>query len=524
MQHVKTVKMLIVDDEPVICQGLHYTIDWADYGVEVVAEAYDGHEALQVVKEHGIDLVLTDIRMEGMDGLQLAKELKRCHPEVRVIMISGYEEFEYARQAIKLDVTDYLLKPVDIDELVAAVTGIVEDIRSRDTRVNSPTKDAELWLSEMAAHYETSLAKSIPPYLLNSAEYKLIATQLEKFSILAASQTEQDFMMLQRLWLQTVRESLEKSGIRQVSVFVHKNLLMTLLMTDQPRSKRQWDEILQTMLDDWPEEHRLYGAVSDTYVSLDQTAAICAEVRALLPYYALEKHSLLDREYKTEVDNGRAMHDFDSAEMVSKLSVALFKQDADMLEELIESMFRLFLDQRYLLTDMVKVCDELSIMLRQRLRQSGLTQLEHGLERTIDLEVFNHPDAIRQAISTEVFDLLQLIDKVGIDRSFWIIEKAKKYMADHYLSDLKASEVAAYLKITPSYFSNIFKQSTGKSFSEYMNELRINEARKLLLTTQDKVFEIADRVGYKEYKYFVSVFKLYTGMTPKKYRVLNIKE
>lgn len=516
--------MLIVDDEPVICQGLHYTIDWANYGVEVVAEAYDGHEALQVVQKHGIDLVLTDIRMEGMDGLQLAKELKRCHPEVRVIMISGYEEFEYARQAIKLDVTDYLLKPVDIDELVAAVTGIVEDIRSRDTRVNSPTKDAELWLSEMAAHYETSLAKSIPPYLLNSAEYKLIATQLEKFSILAASQTEQDFTMLQRLWLQTVRESLEKSGIRQVSVFVHKNLLMTLLMTDQPRSKRQWDEILQTMLDDWPEEHRLYGAVSDTYVSLDQTAAICAEVRALLPYYALEKRSLLDREYKTEVDNGRAMHDFDSAEMVSKLSVALFKQDADMLEELIDGMFRLFLDQRYLLTDMVKVCDELSIMLRQRLRQSGLTQLEHGLERTIDLEVFNHPDAIRQAISTEVFDLLQLIDKVGIDRSFWIIEKAKKYMADHYLSDLKASEVAAYLKITPSYFSNIFKQSTGKSFSEYMNELRINEARKLLLTTQDKVFEIADRVGYKEYKYFVSVFKLYTGMTPKKYRVLNIKE
>lgn len=83
MQHVKTVKMLIVDDEPVICQGLHYTIDWADYGVEVVAEAYDGNEALQLVQEHEIDLVLTDIRMEGMDGLQLAKELKLRHPQVR---------------------------------------------------------------------------------------------------------------------------------------------------------------------------------------------------------------------------------------------------------------------------------------------------------------------------------------------------------------------------------------------------------------------------------------------------------
>ena len=148
-----------------------------------------------------------------------------------------------------------------------------------------------------------------------------------------------------------------------------------------------------------------------------------------------------------------------------------------MLEELVGGMFQFFRDQRYLLTDMVKVCDELSIMRRRCLRQSGLTQLEHGLERTFDLDVYNHVDAIRQAISTEVFDLLRLIDKVGIDRSFWIIEKAKKYMAEHYLSDLKASEVAAYLKITPSYFSNIFKQSTGKSFSEYMNELRINEAR-----------------------------------------------
>lgn len=287
MQHVKTVKMLIVDDEPVICQGLHYTIDWADYGVEVVAEAYDGNEALQVVQEHEIDLVLTDIRMEGMDGLQLAKELKLRHPQIRVIMISGYEEFEYARQAIKLDVTDYLLKPVDIDELVAAVTGIVEDIRNQDTRVDGSSKDAELWLSDMAAHNETSLAKAVPGDLVNGAEYKLMATQLEKFSNLAASVSEQDLTMLQHVWIRTVRESLETSGIRQISVFVHKNLLLTLLMTDQPRPKRQWEEILQAMLDAWPEKHRLYGAVSDAYASRTKrqpSARRCERYCLIMPW------------------------------------------------------------------------------------------------------------------------------------------------------------------------------------------------------------------------------------------------
>lgn len=117
----KRVKMLIVDDEAVICEGLRYTIDWTKLGVEVVGEAYDGKEALRLVEEHGVQLVLSDIRMDGMDGLELAKHLRQRHPAVQVVMISGYEDFEYARQAIRLGVEDYLLKPVDIEELSSVV-------------------------------------------------------------------------------------------------------------------------------------------------------------------------------------------------------------------------------------------------------------------------------------------------------------------------------------------------------------------------------------------------------------------
>lgn len=97
----------------------------------------------------------------------------------------------------------------------------------------------------------------------------------------------------------------------------------------------------------------------------------------------------------------------------------------------------------------------------------------------------------------------------------------KKYLSEHYRDDVKASEIAEWLKITPSYFSLLFKQSTGKSFKEYMNELRMEQAKHLLATTHEKVFEIANEVGYKDYKYFVSVFKSYTGMTPKEYRALT---
>jgi two-component system response regulator YesN len=128
------IKMLIVDDEPIICQGLRQTIPWDTIGVEVVGEAYDGVEALQFVTRQHVDLVLTDIHMDGMDGLELAKGLKELLPQIRIIILSGYDDFEYARQALRLGIEDYLLKPVNIEELMAMVQSIGKEL----------TYDAEL--------------------------------------------------------------------------------------------------------------------------------------------------------------------------------------------------------------------------------------------------------------------------------------------------------------------------------------------------------------------------------------------
>ncbi|WJH33630.1 response regulator [Paenibacillus sp. CC-CFT747] len=121
-----TIKMLIVDDEPVICRGLRETIPWETIGVEVVGDASDGVEALERIESQPVDLVLTDIHMDGMDGLELAKELRQRYPHIRIIILSGYDYFDYARQAIRIGVEDYLLKPVDVDELMEMVRRIGE--------------------------------------------------------------------------------------------------------------------------------------------------------------------------------------------------------------------------------------------------------------------------------------------------------------------------------------------------------------------------------------------------------------
>ncbi|QMV44713.1 helix-turn-helix domain-containing protein [Cohnella cholangitidis] len=187
----------------------------------------------------------------------------------------------------------------------------------------------------------------------------------------------------------------------------------------------------------------------------------------------------------------------------------------------VEEMFAFYRRHRFLLSEIAASNDELFTLLRQRLRQSGVSDIELGRNDLIDLNAYNSYKLVQAIVMDEMGQLYQLIDKNGIDKTYWIIEKVKKHLADQYRNNLKAFEVAAWLKITPSYFSFIFKQGTGKSFSEYMNELRIDHAKQLLVSTHDKVFEIAEQVGYKEYKYFVTVFKSHTGVTPKEYRKLN---
>ncbi|RCX22632.1 AraC family two component transcriptional regulator [Fontibacillus phaseoli] len=510
------IKMLIVDDEPVICEGLRHTINWEELGIQVVGEAYEGREALRLLEEHEVDVVLSDIRMEGMDGLQLAERLKERFPEVRVVMISGYEDFEYARQAIRLGVSDYLLKPVEIEELIRVVQKIVTDIRA-EARVGG-AQEAKLWLSNMARH-GIAYGKEAPASL-RGAQFRVLVTQLDRFVERFGEQSPESYREIQNDWIQRLHTELGHPFLRVISVFDHENLLVTLAVSDIRLDKKTWDGLLEQAL---PELRKgnLYCGASEPYDDLEETARRCAEANGLLPYHVVEDEVLLLPEYRDSIEQDRNLPAFDAADMAKSLLTAMFKQDHDEVASQVERMFEFFRKEVFLPGDILLAYEELSALLRQRLRKSGMTELDYGHKANPDLNLFNSYTSLETVVREEMQELLRQIDHYGIDKSYWIIEKAKKYMNEHYRTDLKASEVATWLKITPSYFSYIFKQSTGKGFTEYMNEMRMEQAKALLATTHDKVFEVADKVGYKEYKYFVSVFKSYTGMTPKEYRGLS---
>jgi len=280
-------------------------------------------------------------------------------------------------------------------------------------------------------------------------------------------------------------------------------------------------------MNSWSEGSGMYCAVSPAYEQLEQTAMQSASVRQLLHHHVLRTGSVLyEGNSNLSRPLERAPMNIVNAEWVTTLKNALFRKDLGEVEALIHQLFETMWQHKLLLPEALKLYDEQLVLLRQLLRQNGVEiDLDLHQSSATDLHVCNSTRQIEAIAQAEIRELFQRIDSNGhgSNKSYWIVERAMKYIADHSREDLRATEVAAWLNITPSHFSLIFNQSTNKNFKEYMNEVRIEQAKTLLASTHDKVFEIADQVGYKEYKYFVSVFKTVTGMTPKEYRTLNVK-
>ncbi len=276
----------------------------------------------------------------------------------------------------------------------------------------------------------------------------------------------------------------------------------------------------------WKQEGGMYIAVSAAFTELEKTAEMCEQVRQMLAYHVLlpEGEVLLNEQKCKALEMGRRSSSNYSPPVgwVSQLSGLLYRQEWTEVKHIVETLFAELRQQKLLLPEMLGVYEEQMALLRQRLRQH-VAHLEQSNERqqTVDLHQYNSYAALEQLLLDELHSLLELIGNHSVNKSYWIVEKAMKYIVEHYSEDVKATEIAEWLNITPNHFSYIFKQNTGKNFKEYMNDVRISEAQRLLELTNDKVFEIADQVGYKEYKYFVSVFKSVTGMTPKEYRAIK---
>lgn len=509
------LKLLIVDDEQIICKGLRLTIPWEEHNIKVVGEAYNGFEALDIINKHSnIDIVLTDVRMPKMDGLQLVKELQEYSNKPRIIIISGHDEFQYAKKAMGMGVKDYLLKPIKIDELLKTVTRVKSEIMEERSNLASIH---ELKLKDKITHkvFGTPLKYA---KINDQDNLSFVYPIMSSMQITLKEYFKKDhFLKLKIDWIDNIDKVFNTLGIKGFSFFVESNVLLTIIYdwTNKP-STYDLERVLPTVIQKLPLNYLL----TNNMIPLKSFPTVYQKLSVSLDYLFTNQSSFLVVDnVRTKYSNSIINVNHHSEKVIESFVSA---QKSELINR-IKKIFHSFRQQKVTLGDAIVICQKIEQNVLDRynklVRNLNL-KLENSLlkDRNIELSMIPSYSLLQDLFEKDLFTIYGKINYERKNSNYWVIDRAIEYIHEFYNMDIKSSEIADYLNISPNYFSTIFKQQKGASFNEYLNTLRIEKAKVLLEETSDKVSIISDLVGYQDYKYFVKIFRDITNMTPTKYR------
>lgn len=513
----KMINALLVDDEQIICQGLRTTIPWEDYSVRIVGEAYNGKEALEKIKEHGnIDLVLIDVMMPEMDGLELAEHLHRLENGPRIIMISGYDEFQYAKRALRLGVKDYLLKPVNIDEMLEIVQLLVKEIKQDWARTR---KYEELLLMNSIKQLINGNMKTNIPREISGITIYPFFSSLRNYHGFMRTKTSEEVKIYEKNWKSNINNLLRNSGMECVSFFVEKNMLFTVVY--------KWNT--EPIPRDFSALFNKLSIEGDFYFVFGE-ATLIRDFKS--------QHSIMQNAFKYATITGKKYYfnhdmdymanklDYSPGIQLKKIKEAFFSSKKEKMFTLIDKLFRDFKQSGLLLEEVSDHCRKTMRMIMEYYQKimpyNNLETITLNFPKeSFDMNEFNSYQLLAEFFIKDMNTLYDFISGEKKEDN-WQIIRILEYINEFYNQDIKASEVADYINISPNYFSTFFKQKTGMSFNEYLNKIRIEKAMILLRETSDQVNIIAENVGYHEYKYFAQVFKNISNLTPTEYRNIQL--
>ncbi|SFD37844.1 two component transcriptional regulator, AraC family [Bacillus sp. OV194] len=495
-----TLKVLIVDDEPIIVQGLRETVPWNDLGAEVIGEAYDGEEAIDILQHADVDIILSDVKMPVMDGLKLREWVHNHAPHIPTIMISGYEEFEYAQRAIRLGVKDYLLKPVDIDDLMALVKSISDEtLKEREKRCRQSLQEL---LSATVMEYEVDAGPD-----LSEKRFLLLGSEIQQYGEKLENMDEFQEQQLKQRWKIHLEKELEKKGMICASFFCDQNRLITMCVL---QGGDGWNKAgvqgIKAVLEKKADVD-CFICIAPFTENIGELKGSYQDLLRGMECYPFHPESVY---HAAEVRGDSQAANAALEEEIKQIFQAEVSETAAAAEKL----FMRFTQNRW---PLARVCAAIT-SLENSMIEDFPEQLPLTFQSGVNTTVYNSYDLLKKLFLQDIHTFMSYQKSAAQDGQRWLMKKAVSYIHKHYADDLKAAEVAGIINVTPNYFSQLIKQETGKHFNDYLHEVRLQQAKLLLKETPCRIFEIAEQVGYRDYKYFVHIFKKSTSLTPTQYR------
>ncbi len=476
--------MIIVDDERIIREGLKKYIEKLDSGFCVKELFEDGKEAIEYLSEHEVDLVITDICMTEIDGLEVAAYIKNNLPDTEVVILSGYRNFEYAQKAISCGVTRYILKPVkkaEIAEILKSVRQCLDEKKH--------IKDVIFQYDEMLAQVRKQF---FVDYMLGVSENGGAGEDI--FSPLHFSVKPEEIYasVLKVSWQESFIEEVWQYGKDRIKAAVlnffscQPGYVFAMAVEDErflvlsSGSKAEWEaEELKLRAKE------LFGTAPDVEI-----------IYSCKGLYGLENYKKLSEGKSVAsdaVENERRML------LCTYLNLGMFKQAKELFSELCESG------------------DGASA---QGMREKELIELvcENAQKAGVEMDPERYLRRLREKTESpgEVFESLAKYFSMARSEDK-LIKKIREYVQANYAMDISLESVAEKVYLHPVYLSRFFKQQVGENFRDYLFSVRMTNAITLLKKNTYKIYEISRMVGYKSSKYFSRQFKSYTGYTPKNY-------
>ncbi len=532
-------KLLIADDEQIVIEGIQNSINWDQYDIEVVGTAKSGTEALKLAQGLRPDIIISDIKMPGLNGLELIEELKTFLPNVKVILVSAYEEFDYAKQAIRLGVNSYLSKPVKKAEVINEVCKIKsflehkkneEEIAERlQQRFNEnlPFLREHFLNTLIRGNAVSDLETKLQTYRIDLSPFKtgVMVCKIDHFRSLRFEVAEAQVQLLmlriidvfKELTLQ-VSNSISFQGYNQeiVTIFNAPAGVEFPIQEMVKLAEKIKDQVLvEVGFEVSIGIGRIYSEIKDIGLAYKEA------VKALNYRLVYGDNNVLYIENVEDIATETYSPLLNINELLENIQNILYTGKIDEVHGLVDSFRQrlqsaekipyYYIQQLYiqLLSIILRTATEIGIGTHQITDNSDL----YGTLLKIDS--FSELDKWIKEIINNVCEQINIKNQLKTKHS---VQKAINYIREHCQEEISLTTVAEYVRLNPTYFSRFFKEETGCSFVEYLKKLRIEKAKELLRTSNLKIYEICEALGYQSVQYFSTLFKNMVGVTPQEYR------
>lgn len=537
------VNILIVDDEQTIREGIRSSIDWGKYGISICDAVDNGFMALNIIERDSPEIVITDIRMSDMNGLELLQIVKEKYPMIKVILISAYNDFQYAQKALELNAFYYLLKPIDSEKLLQKVLEAKNSIQIQyekiklDLQLNNRLKSSIPILRDNFFKQlingkisDTKIINERMDFLkvdLKGPQYLSLILQIDE-GYHNKTTSEYDKNLFKLAVMDTSEELFKGESYNCVAfnledtigLIIHGEELNRFCIQSTCKTLQQWanNSIGLSLTISMGKIHSNFTGIPISY----REALDALEYKLIIG-----RNEIIDIEeiYKNE---GIRFSKINFQELLNtasdRLSNSIKTSNYDSINAIIDEIIANF---EQVVRANIKDAESLLFILCFFLTKS-LISLDINFEKlsSIDVDLFNELKKlatigeIKAYIHKYIDTIIVELNKTQTSHNSFLINKAIESINSNLYTDVSLTGVAKSVYVNPNYLSKIFKQETGKSFIEYVTEMKMNEAKKLLKTSHHKIYEIADMLQYRDVNHFTKVFKKVYGVSPTEYREL----